>query len=90
MFTCLTNRDVINDIKVYRTAVCIAQALVFSKAVIVTVEAKDRKVRSLPVHTRCSERRSVLDLPSVDHAANVLEELDSAPLKPSTAFLKKD
>jgi len=45
MFTCLTNRDVINDIKVYRTAVCIAQALVLSKAVIGTVEAKDRKVR---------------------------------------------
>jgi len=44
MFTCLTNRDVINDIKVYRTAVCIAQALVLSKAVIGTVEAKDRKV----------------------------------------------
>jgi hypothetical protein len=46
MFTRLTNRDVINDIKVYRTAVCIAQALVFSKAVIGTVEAKDRKVRT--------------------------------------------
>lgn len=55
MFTCLTSRDVINDIKVYRTAVCIAQALVLSKAVIGTVEAKDRKVRVAAIQEMRSE-----------------------------------
>ena len=31
----------------------------------------DGFVRCLPVHARCSERRFVLDLPFVDHAAKV-------------------
>ncbi len=38
------------------------------------------EVRSLPVHSRCSERRLILDLSFVDHAAKVVEESFAAEL----------
>ncbi len=37
-------------------------------------------IRSLPVHAWCSQRRLILDLPFVDHAAKVLEEPFAAEL----------
>lgn len=44
------------------------------KAATRAIPAKAHFVRGLPVQARCSERRFVLDLPFVDHAAKVPEE----------------
>jgi hypothetical protein len=46
----------------------------FLKADLGAGAAKWRFVRSLPVQKSCSERRFILDLPFMDHAAEVPEE----------------